>query len=75
MSIISMIHDENELFFIHCHLLDAISVLEHQRATRLAQMFNYDKIPSNIDLLVKEKLLKRKERGNAVILHHTYEQR
>ena len=42
-------------------MLDETSVPEHQRAARLAQMYNYDKIPSNIDPLVKEKLLKRKD--------------
>ena len=74
-SIIPMIHDQNEFLLIRRQLLDQTSVGEHQRAARLAQKFNYDYIPSNIDPLVKEKLLKRKERGNAMIIHCAYEKR
>ena len=59
-SIIPMIHDQNEFLFIRRQLLDETSVGEHQRAACLAQKFNYDYIPTNIDPLVKEKLLKRK---------------
>lgn len=72
-SIIPMIHDENEFLLLRRQLLDQASVHEHRRATRLAQMFDYDNFPSNIDSLVKTKLLKRKERANSVILHYTYE--
>ncbi|CAF1507917.1 unnamed protein product [Didymodactylos carnosus] len=74
-SIIPMIHDENEFSIIRCRLLDATSVQEHQRAARLAEQFNFVDIPPNIDPLVKEKLLKRKERADSIIIHYTYEQR
>ena len=34
---------------------------------------DFNNIPSNIDPLVKEKLLKRRERANSIILHYTHE--
>lgn len=74
-SIIPMILDENEFLLIRHQLIDQTSIPEHQRAARLVQMFDYNKIPMNIDPLVEEKLLQRKEKGNAMILHYTFEKR
>ena len=75
-SIISMIHDENELFLIRRQLLDQASVGdEHRRAARIAQTFDYDNFPPNIDPLVKAKLLKRRERANSIFVHYTHEKR
>ncbi|CAF4375325.1 unnamed protein product [Rotaria sordida] len=36
---------------------------------------DYNNIPSNIDPLIKAKLLKRRERGNSIIIHYTHERR
>ena len=36
---------------------------------------DYNNFPSNIDPLVKAKLLKRRERTNSIILHYTHEKR
>lgn len=49
--------------------------LEHQQARRIATSMEYENFDSNIHPLIKEKLLKRKEKANSVILHYTHEQR
>ena len=70
-----MIHNENEFLLLRRQLLDQVTVNEHQRAARIAQMMDYNNFPSNIDPLVKEKLLKRREQANTILLHYTYEKR
>ena len=64
-----MIHDENEFQLARRRLLDQASVHEHQRAARIAQTMDFNNFLSNIDPLVKEKLLKRQEQANSIILH------
>ena len=70
-----MIHDENEFLLARRHLLDQASVQQHQRAARIAQTMDFNNFPSNIDPLIKQKLLKRRERMNSIILHYTHEKR
>ena len=70
-----MIHDENEFLLLHRQLMKETTVHEHRRAVRIARAMDYDDPPTNINPLVKAKLLKRRERAKSIILHYTYEQR
>ena len=74
-SMIPMMHDENEFLLLRRQLLDQASVHEHQRAARIAETMDYNNFPPNIDPLVKEKLFKRRDRANSIILHYTHEKR
>ncbi|CAF3506423.1 unnamed protein product [Rotaria sp. Silwood2] len=74
-SIIPMIHDENEFLFLRRQLLEQATVPEHRRAARIPKTMDYNNFHSSIDPLVKAKLLKRRERANSIILHHTHEKR
>ncbi|CAF1185380.1 unnamed protein product [Rotaria sordida] len=60
ISITPMIHDET-------------TFNEHRRVARIAKTIDYNNIPSNIDPLIKAKLLKRRERANSIIIHYTHE--
>jgi hypothetical protein len=75
MSIIPMIHDENEYLILRRRLLDQATINQHRRAARIANTIDYNNIPSNIDPLIKAKLLKRRDRANSIIIHYTHEKR
>ena len=70
-----MIHDENEFQFLRHQLMKQATMHEHIRAARIAKTMDYNDFPANVHSLVKEKLLKRRERAKSVILHYTHEQR
>jgi hypothetical protein len=73
MSIIPMIHDENEFLILRQKLLDQPTVNEDRQAATIAKKIDYNNIPSNINPLVKAKLLKRRERANSIMLHYTHD--
>jgi len=70
-----MIHDENEFLLLRRQLFNQPTVNEHRRAARIAKNIDYNNFDPNIDPLVKEKLLKRRERANYMLLHYTHEKR
>jgi hypothetical protein len=74
-SIVPMIHDANEYALLRQRLLNQPSVDEHKRAARLAQQYNFQDFDFNIDPLVKEKILKRREKEKSIFLHYTREKR
>jgi hypothetical protein len=75
MSIIPMIHEENEFLILRHRLLHQATVDEHRRAARMAKTIDYNNIELNIDPLIKENLIKRRERANSIIIHYTHEKR
>ncbi|CAF1366004.1 unnamed protein product [Adineta ricciae] len=74
-SITPMIHDENEFLLLHHHLLNQTTLNQHRRANRIAQTMDYNNFPPDIDPLVKEKLLKRRDRANSIIIRYLHEKR
>jgi len=70
-----MIHDENDYHFLRLQILALSTKSEHARANRIASQMDYNQIPSNIDPLVKTKLLKRQQKEKSIIVHYTYERR
>ncbi|CAF4159151.1 unnamed protein product, partial [Rotaria sordida] len=75
ISITPMIHGENKFLILRRQLLDKATFNEHRRVARIAKTMDYNNIPSNIDPLIKAKLLKRRERANSIIIHYTHERR
>ncbi|CAF1531369.1 unnamed protein product [Adineta steineri] len=75
MSITPMIHDENEFLILRRQLLGEATVTEHRRATRLAKTIDYNNIPTDLDPLIKEKLIKRRDKVNSIIVHYKHEKR
>ncbi|CAF4187077.1 unnamed protein product, partial [Adineta steineri] len=75
MSITPMIHDENEFLLLRRQLLGEATVTQHRRATRLAKTIDYNNIPTDLDPLIKEKLIKRRDKVNSIIVHYKHEKR
>ncbi|CAF1194177.1 unnamed protein product [Adineta ricciae] len=75
MSIIPMIHDENEFLLLRQQLLDETTVTQDRRAAHVTKNIDYNNIPTSTDPSIREKLLKRKERNNSILLHHAHEKR
>jgi hypothetical protein len=73
-----MIHDEKEYLLIYRQLLAEPTPREHARASRIASQTDFDDRNVSTDPLVQSKLLKRKQRANALtplIIHYTYDRR
>ncbi|CAF4356299.1 unnamed protein product, partial [Adineta steineri] len=69
------IHDENEFLLLRRQLLGEATVTQHRRATRLAKTIDYNNIPTDLDPLIKEKLIKRRDKVNSIIVHYKHEKR
>lgn len=71
-----MIHDENEYSLLRQQLLHETTIDENKRAARIARQYDFNNFDAQaIDPLVKEKLLKRREKCHALFLHYTHEKR
>ena len=70
-----MIHDANEFSLVRGQLLCQTNVHQHQSAALIAQTTDFNNFTSNIDRLVRARLLKRRNRANSIITHYMYEKR
>lgn len=73
MSIVPMIHDENEFQLLRHQLLSETTVDEHIQASRLARSIDFNHIPTELDPLIKSKVLQRQDKAKRIFLHHNYE--
>jgi hypothetical protein len=70
-----MIHDANEYALIRQRLLKQATIDEHKRAARMAKQYGFHGFDVNIDPLIKEKILKRRDKEKSIFLHYTHEKR
>ena len=74
-SILPMIHDANEYVLLRQRLLNQPSIDENKRAAHLAKQYNLQEFEFGIDPLIKQQILKRREKEKSIFMHYTHEKR
>ena len=69
-SFLPTIFDENEYLLLRRQVLAISTASEHARTNRIASQMDYSQINTTIDLLVKAKLLRRRQKEKSTILHY-----